>query len=66
MLLFRDAVRAEVGPPVLPEEVPLNVNLDLDDGIDDDFILNAEAVEASDDDSSEEDDDDEEHPVRAL
>lgn len=50
----------------MPADVPLNVNLDLDAGIDDDFILNAEAVEmASDEDSSDaEDEDGEDAPVR--
>lgn len=59
---------AEVGPPVVPAEVPIDVNLDLDAGIDDDFILNAEAVEvASEEDSSDDDEnDDEDAPVRPL
>lgn len=59
---------AEVGPPVPPAEVPIDVNLDfnmdLDAGIDDDFILNAEAVEMASEDESSEEEDDEDQPVR--
>jgi hypothetical protein len=59
-LELTDAVYAEVGPPVAPPDAPIDAMLDLDDGVDDDFILNAEAVEvASEDESSDDSKDDE-------
>lgn len=52
------ALAAPAAP--LPPPMPQLATLDLDAGIDDDFVLNAEAISASEEESSEEEEEEEE------